>query len=1091
MRAERGGGIPPLKESIFMRTPVWSCVAIFGMVLGLQDPAAAQTPDPASPLWMRSPAISPDGETIAFTYRGRIYTVDSAGGDALALTDPQFRATNPVWAPDGSAIAFSAAVFNAGDVYVAPRDGGEIRRLTYNELADVPLAFTSDGQDILFASAGISPKDANFLDAFTFSPLGAVLSVPVAGGRERDALPIPAPQAAVSPDGNLIAYVFERSPDVTFRKRQISDGTSDIWILDRRTGEHRQLTTHRGREKSPAFSPVGAHVYFTAEMPEGGGADPDAAPGSTNVWRVATDGAGLPEQITFHDTLPVRGLSVSGEGTVAYGYDGQIWTVAPGSEPAKVPVRIAQGTLAAGAVPLNVNDQVTEVAVSPDGAELALIARGDVYAVDAATGATRRITATPQAERSVSFSPDGTALLYASDRQIDWDLFETRIVRAGGDSGFVGAAELGETVLIDTDTDLLQPLYSPQGDKVAYRDGRNALKVLDMASGSITEVLPDSETYSYGEGDLTHDWSPDGRHIVTTSGFEIGNSEVEVIEVATGERHNISLNGFADRAPRFSRDGTMVYWLSDRFSMRQIDNQTATNDVVGVFLSREAAADHAAGRIPVTAGAPDFAGAPDRAMRLTGVPQITGFMDISADGATLHLVALVPELGLAGYAVDPGTGAARLLFQRPGTGTEVFATDRDGTTLYVAGSGQLDAYDLATGAMRSIPFDTTAPRDPQAEMDYIFAHQWRLVQSKFYDPAMHGVDWPKMCDLYARYLPHISHWEDFAELMAEMQGELNASHMFAGFHSGAPYWDQVGMLGLYYDRAHEGPGVRIAGVLPGGPADAPGSLLVPGAVILTVEGVTIGPDAGIAPLLNHKVGKPVRLGVVAPGEETPVDQTVTPVSIGEESALAYRRWVAERRALVEELSGGRLGYVHVAAMNDTEMRKVYAELMGRYGQAEGAIIDVRFNLGGFLHDQLVAFLTGTRHSGPVTRNGVDLGLTPFDRWARPTALLQNAFSYSDGSIFPAYYKREALGPIVGDRVPGTGTAVYDIAQLEPRLSLAVAQLGFRTKEGVFFENTEIVPDLLVPTGPTFIVQNRDPKLEAAVAALLAKIDGGP
>jgi tricorn protease len=178
-------------------------------------------------------------------------------------------------------------------------------------------------------------------------------------------------------------------------------------------------------------------------------------------------------------------------------------------------------------------------------------------------------------------------------------------------------------------------------------------------------------------------------------------------------------------------------------------------------------------------------------------------------------------------------------------------------------------------------------------------------------------------------------------------------------------------------------------------------------------------------------------------------------------------------------------------MNDTEMRKVYAELMGRYGKAEGAIIDVRFNLGGFLHDQLVAFLTGTRHSGPYTRNGVDLGLSPFDRWARPTALLQNAFSYSDGSIFPAYYKREALGPIVGDRVPGTGTAVYDIAQLEPRLSLAVAQLGFRTKEGVFFENTEIVPDILVPTEPTFIVQNRDPQLEAAVAALLAEIDGEP
>ena len=235
----------------------------------------------------------------------------------------------------------------------------------------------------------------------------------------------------------------------------------------------------------------------------------------------------------------------------------------------------------------------------------------------------------------------------------------------------------------------------------------------------------------------------------------------------------------------------------------------------------------------------------------------------------------------------------------------------------------------------------------------------------------------------------------------------------------------------------------------------------------------------------------MRLGVVAPGATAAAEQSVTPVSGKAEAALAYRRWVAERRAIVEKLSGGRLGYVHVAAMNDTEMRKVYAELMGRYGKAEGAVIDVRFNTGrvparparGLPHGDPPL---GTRHAErrrPRPHRPRPLGA--------PTALVQNAFSYSDGSIFPAYYKREALGPIVGDRVPGTGTAVYISPQLEPRLSLAVAQLGFRTKEGGFFENTEIVPDILVPTEPNFIVQNRDPQLEAAVAALLAEIDGEP
>ena len=182
----------------------------------------------------------------------------------------------------------------------------------------------------------------------------------------------------------------------------------------------------------------------------------------------------------------------------------------------------------------------------------------------------------------------------------------------------------------------------------------------------------------------------------------------------------------------------------------------------------------------------------------------------------------------------------------------------------------------------------------------------------------------------------------------------------------------------------------------------------------------------IAPLLNHKAGKTVLLGVAAPGSGAIAEQTVDAGDEGRGGGLAYRRWIEQRRAIVKELSGGRLGYVHVAAMNDDEMHKVFAELMGRYGDAEGAVVDVRFNTGRpaarparRLPDRHPPFRVGTR-------NGVELGLSPYDRWARPTALVQNAFSYSDGSIFPAYYKREALGPIVGDRVPGTGTAVYNI-----------------------------------------------------------------
>jgi len=325
--------------------------------------------------------------------------------------------------------------------------------------------------------------------------------------------------------------------------------------------------------------------------------------------------------------------------------------------------------------------------------------------------------------------------------------------------------------------------------------------------------------------------------------------------------------------------------------------------------------------------------------------------------------------------------------------------------------------------------------------------------------------------------------------MDEMLGELNASHLTPRFKWANPGWDQTAELGIIPDTLHEGPGVRIAAVLPGGPAALVGDPLTEGAVILAVDGDEIAADAEIHPLLNRKAGRILRLTVQPAGDGAPVDVPVRAAPPGTDGELAYHRWVDRRRAMVDEMSGGRLGYTHVRKMEDDAFRQVYSDLMGRARDKEGAIVDTRFNLGGNLHDQLTSFLTGTRHSGLVTRNGVDMGTTPYIRWAKPTALLMNTFNYSDASVFPYYYKREALGPTVGDRVPGTGTAVLRPDQLDKRVELGVPQIGFRTVEGDFFENREIVPDEIVRTPPAAIEAGEDPQLKAAVEALLRQIDG--
>ncbi|SDG48936.1 S41 family peptidase [Alloyangia pacifica] len=1079
---------------------------LVGLLAALSLTAPAVSAEEQAPFWVRGAQISPDGSTIAFTYRGQIWIVPSEGGEAVPLTERQFRSTSPVWSPDSSRIAFASDRFNLADVFVMPVAGGEITRLTRHSGAEHPLAFSADGAEVLFSADRLGTPTADHLTGLGLIA-GVVMRVSVTGGRPRLVMPLPSGQLDVSPDGRTLAYVDRTSPEVPWRKREISDGTSDIWLYDIQAGTHRRFTRYRGSDRSPAFSADGSELFWATEMPEAGIGDPDAAPETFNIWRMPLAGEGAPTRVTSHDRLPVRFVSAADDGTLAYTYDTQIWRLDPGAAaPVQVPLRIRQGTLLKGEVYGDLGDQITETSVSPDGSELAVVARGDIFVLSPLSGEVRRITDTPQAERSVSYGPDGRRLLYAAEREGDWDIYQTALTREE-DENFLSALALEEVQLIDTGTDALQPAYAPDGIRIAYRDDRNAIRIWDSRTGESSEILPDSATYFYGEAEFDFAWSPDGRYILTTTGFGSANTEVELIETTGAHlRHNLSDSGFGDHGAGFSPDGSVVFWATDRFSERNLDENGGTQDVMAAYLTPEGYLQRELGEaapIPPTGAEPssegkeeaapplepDFEGLPYRRSRITGASVVPVLAEMTPDNAGMVLVTFQPTIGvLTGSVIDMASRHPRQVFATSPAGIVDIAISPDRGTLYLMHADGVEIVDVASGASAPVPFSLQASYDPVAEMEYLFEHHWRFVQSKFYDAGMHGVDWPGVRDIYARYLPHLSHWEDFAELMAEMLGELNASHLNTRFASDSPSWDSTAELGLYYDTLHEGPGVRIAATLPGGPAALLGPSLAEGAVILAVDGEEIGPEADITPLLNRRAGDLLRLTVQPADGGAARDMTLRAAPPGTEPELAYAHWVTTRRAMVEELSGGRLGYTHVRSMDDASFRQVYSDLMGKARDKEGAIVDQRFNFGGFLHDQLTAFLTGSRHSGLVTRNGVDLGTTPYTRWAKPTALVVNSWDYSDASVFPYYYIHEGLGPSVGDMVPGTGTAVLRPPLLEPRLVLGVPQLGFRTVEGDFFENREIVPEEIVRVTPEDIEAGRDPQLAAAVAALLRDID---
>ena len=1074
-----------------MQPLIPSLLAGLLLTLGSAPQIVAQENNSDRPLWLRHPAISPDGQHIAFVYGGQIWRVPAGGGEALPLTSALFYAAQPVWSADSSKIAFASTRHGNADVFVMPAHGGDIRRLTFHSSNDAPYAFSPDGQSVYFGSVRLGDAQEAF-GGYSLGGAGQLYSVPVGGGRERLVIPLQALDVAPSPDGRTLLYTNRPSQENEWRKHAVSEAARDIWAFDMTKATHQQITTFRGEDRDALWSADGKTVYYLSERS-----------GSFNVWRQPFDGEGEPVQVTFHQNHPVRFLSRTDQGDLVYGYDGEIWKLAKGvKEPVRVEVRIAQGSLLAGDFYAKVNDAATEIAASPDGTQLAVVARGEVFVVETASGKTRRITTTPQHERDVRFSPDGRSVLYVSERGGQWDAFETTSATPDAKS-LLAPGPLKETPITNTATDVLQPAYSPDGQRIAFLEDRKRLVILDRKTGKTTTALPDGLLFSYHDNDLPFTWSPDGRWLAATTGSAASQFEIHLVD-ASGQKPpvNISRSGFQEFAPVFSPDGKTIYYLSTRAGLRTTDAKDAEADIYATFLTQDAydafvrPADQAVHAAAAAKDAPPATPTWEpqldrlefRSGRITPFSSNINMFRIAADGKSLLWVSTSATAGMTGYRINLGAPGMSQVFAKPPSPIDSYATDAKGEALYFFSAGGIERIKLADGSAATIPFAAEMAYDQRGEMAYLFEHVGRLTQQKFYRADMQGVDWAFYRKEYARFLPHIIHWEDFAEMLSEMAGELNASHMGSAFSQPVSYGDATAALGVYYDHAFQGLGMRIVDVLKQGPAGRADSQLRPGATILAVDGAPITPDMDIYPLLNHKASVPMRLTIQPASGGNPVEEVVTPTPFENDLIAAQTRWVERAKETTRRLSNGRLGYIHVPLMNTASYQTFYSQLFGSdFTDKEGVVVDVRFNGGGNLANQLIADLSASAAGASIDRDGRFITSIPEKRWSKPSILLANAYSYSDGSIFPHLYKQARLGAFVGDPVPGTGTSVWWVPMIGGKLKYGIPEIGRKDLQGHWFENTEDQPDIPVRRTPDSIEEGRDFQLERAVEQLLGQL----
>jgi len=1034
---------------------------------------AGLAPDAAGPLWCRWPAISPDGGTIAFGFLGDLWTVPAAGGEARPLTRGESYETRPVWSPDGRWVVFSSDRHGDDDLFRVPAAGGAAERLTFHSGADRAWAVAADGEILFSAARGDGPASRLFPARYLSEVWGLR-----PGGRAEQLCTTVAEEIALRADG---AWLYEPviSMEDEFRKKHVSSSARDIW-LKYAAGQHRRLTVHEGEDREPVWAPGGERFYWLSV--KGGG--------THNVWVRNLEGGGE-RQLSFHEDEPVRGLSASDGGLLCYSQAGRLWTLREGEEPRPVEVRLAADRVAAHERTLSYADEASEAALSPDGEELAFVVRGEVFVCSVAEGTTRRITDTPEQERGVGFAPDGRGLVYAGERGGSWNLYLASLPE--GEHHFYSAARVLEEPLLVSPEETFQPAFSPDGKEVAFLARRTELRVLTLETRAQRVVVPETVNYSYSDGDQHYEWSPDGRWFAL-SFFDKGrwSDEIGVVPAAGGAIVNATLSGYEDFRPLWSADGRMLLFLSNREGLRSHGGWGSESDVFALFPNRagwerfrltkerweelygedeeeggdEPGGDAARGLFgskkkkkeetarednedePVEPVVPEPEGLERRLARLTNRAAEVHDFALSPDGETLYLLARY-EQQVDLWKVELREKQTELLAEL-GMDGGALEIDAEGGFLLVRGDdGGLRKVDCESGEVEGVGYQAELRLDQAAEWAYLYEHVWRQVREKFYDPELHGVDWPALKARYARYLPFVDHKRDFAEVCSELLGELNASHTGCFAWNTDDEADASARLGVVVDAADAGPGWLVAEVLPRGPFDRSDSGLKPGMRLTAIDGVALdaGPDAPW-PRLNRRAGEPLEVEVLDPATGERRAERVTPVSEGRMRRLLYERWVQRNMDEVDRLSGGRLGYVHVEEMGDGSFREVFGETLGRWADREGLVVDSRHNGGGNLTDQLVAFLSGRRTFRDVVRPGPRvIGEEPWERWTRPTIVLMNESNYSDAHMFPYAFKDNGLGKLVGMPVAGTGTAVWWEGLQGGGLVFGIPQVGMLDEHG--------------------------------------------
>jgi tricorn protease len=1063
-----------------------------------------------NPNWMRHSSISPDGSQIAFTYKGDIYKVNANGGKAQQLTFHSAHDYKAVWSNDGSKIAFASNRYGNFDIYVMNAEGGKATRLTFHSNDENPYTFTKNDKEVVFGA--LRQDDVNHRQ-YPHRSQSELYSVPVNAGRVQQIFTIPAEYVQYSKDGKTMLYHDVKGGENEWRKHHTSAITRDIWMYNSKTNEHKMITNHTAEDRQPVFSSDEKSAYFLSERS-----------GTFNVHKMDINNPNNVEQVTSFKLHPVRFLSI-GNGILSFGFDGELYTMKEGEKPKKVKVTIVTQDKDNTDKFISVNGGINEMSISPNGKEIAFIARGEVFVTSIDKSFTKRLTNTPENERFVSWGPKGESVIYSSERNGKWSVYKTGKVRKE-EPFFYASTLIKEEPLIENKLDNYLAQYSPDGKKIAFIEGRRTLKIKDIDSKKEVTLLTPKDLFHMRDGDKYFTWSPDSKWLLVDWSKTLSNSEVLLMAADGSKRINLNESGYYDYSPKWVNGGKQMLWFSNRNGLKSYATSgRSQSDVYSMFFTQDAwdefnlsdedyklmqaikeeekkkkakekkddkkksdkktdakKKDSVKSKKILTF---DWDNMKDRTKRLTIHSSSLGDAVLSKKGDYLYYLSSFEGRSNL-WSTNLRTRETKMLMKL-NVGGGSLEWDKEMKNLYLLSGGRISKLNPEAKKRESVNIKGEILFDEVAEREAMFNHVWIRINAIFYEPTFHGIDWNKMKKEYSKYLPHIGNAYEFSEMLSEMLGELNVSHSGAGFRGGyVSNPDATASLGIFMNYNHKDDGILIDEIIKGGPLDKAKFTISAGMIIKKIDGVTVDKNEDIAKYLNRKVGDFTLLEIYDPKSKNTNSITVKPISLGAENRLLYDRWVKINEKEVAKESNGQLGYVHIPGMSDGPYRSIYQDMMGKYFDKKGVIVDTRFNSGGDLVADLAMFFTGEPFITYATAAKV-VGGEPTSRWTKPTLTMFNESNYSDGHCYAQGYTDLKIGKTVGMPVPGT-CSFAGWEGLPNGGYWGVVPVSAKNKAGEWMENNQTEPTIKVKNMPGKIDNGIDQQLLRSIRELLKDVN---